>query len=151
MAQAANLVAFDGNTTPASRTFTHEGSNSPSSQKTVSMWRESGSTNPLYGQPKVIATKESLKSGVVVLELDVQVPIMEVPVAGGVEGYTSPPKVAYTERFVITRYAHPRSTTVTARLARQLAVNLANGVATSVTPVAAGQVPEMFDLCNFPT
>lgn len=151
MAQAANLVAFDGNTTPASRTFTHDGSNSLTAMKTVSEWRETGSTNPIYGQPRVIMTREKLKSGVIVLTMDTQVPILEVPVAAGVDGYTSPPKVAYTERFVITRYAHPRSTTVTARLARQLAVNLAGGVSVGVVPTTTGQVPEAFDQLNFPT
>jgi hypothetical protein len=45
---------------------------------------------------------------------------------------------------------HERSTITDRRLARQLAINISNGVATSVTPNTTAAVAELFDLLTAP-
>jgi len=60
-------------------------------------------------------------------------------------GYTAPPKVAYVDTHEEVGYFHERSVVNGRRLARQLSLNIAGGVSTSVTPVTTGPSPELFD------
>jgi hypothetical protein len=75
----------------------------------------------------------------------VEIPVMEAIAGNNVSGYTAAPKVAYVDTVLTTGFFSPRSTIAGRRLVRQLAVNIANGVSTSVTPVTTGPVADLFD------
>jgi hypothetical protein len=76
---------------------------------------------------------------------------MEAVAGNNAAGYTAAPKVAYVDSDSIVTYAHERSTIVSRRLARQLLINIAGSISTSVAPVTSGAVPEAIDLLIMPT
>jgi hypothetical protein len=96
-------------------------------------------------------TLERLKSGVYKVEQRVVVPVMESISGQNSAGYTAAPKVAYENQTVFTGWFHERSDITGRRLSRQLGINIAGSVATSVTPVTTGPLPELFDLLTAPT
>lgn len=150
MAAQANITAFDGASTPVSHTLVpRENFRDDKAKEQMAMWSEVIATVPDYAQIKVIQRKRKLPSGVTRTVTRVEVPIMEAVNAQNAQGYTAAPKVAYTEAFEIVGYSHERSTIAGRRLARQLALNIAGGVSTTVTPVATGAAPELFDQLVF--
>lgn len=151
MSNIANLVAFDGNTTPASHTFVPL-QIQKEKNRAMAMYRESLAHVPVYAQPRVTLYADAVtKNGVYRVGVLVEVPVMEAVNAQNAAGYTAAPKVAHivTTRFELT--AHERSDLIVRRLARQLTVNIGNGVATSVAPVTTGPVAELFDQLIMPT
>lgn len=152
MSAIADLVAFDGAATPVSHTLkpvqvTRTGG------KVTAEWRENLSSIPVYAQVKCTMTMERLKgnSGVYKTDTRVEIPVMESISGQNASGYTAAPKVAYVNTVVVTGFFHERSDAAGRRLARQFAVNIANGVLTTVTPVQTGPVPELIDLLIAPT
>jgi len=150
MTAQANIIAFDGAAPPVSHTLVpRENFRDDKTKEQVAVWSEVIPTVPQYAQIKVIQRKRKLPSGVTRAVTRVEVPIMEAVNAQNAQGYTAAPKVAYTEAFEVVSYAHERSTIAGRRLARQLALNVAGGVSTTVTPVAIGPAPELFDQLVF--
>jgi hypothetical protein len=150
MTAIANIVAYDGASTPVLHTFL------PSSVtriagKVLAEWREAQTGVPVYAQPRISMSLEKLKSGVYKAEQRVVVPVMESIGSENSAGYTAAPKVAYENTVVTTGFFHERSDVTGRRLVRQLAVNVDGGIATSVTPVTSGPLPELFDLLVSPT
>lgn len=150
MSAIANIVAYDGASTPVAHTLvpisvTRDG------DTVVSEWREQLPSLPVEAQVRCTATKTKLKNGIVRTHSRIEVPVMEAIGAQNAAGYTAAPKVAYIDTVDIVSYAHPRSTNLGRRLVRQLAVNIANGISTSVTPVVTGPVPELVDQLISPT
>lgn len=150
MSQIANITVFDGAGTPVSHTLTAI-EVIRTQDKTVALWRELLPSVPDEAQIRVTATKQRLKSGVTKCEMRVEVPTMESIAGANSAGYTAAPKVAYVDTFVETFYAHPRSTTASRRLTRQIGVNLSNNVSTSVAASPTGPIPELFDQLISPT
>lgn len=150
MSNIANIVAFDGAGTPVSHTLSPD---SVAKEKGVNMavWKETNASLPSDAQIRATLKRVKLSTGVTKQELRVEVPVMESVGAANAQGYTAPPKVAYTDTFVITSLRSPRTTNASHKLARQLALNIAGSVTTSVTPVTTGPMPEAFDLEIFPT
>lgn len=151
MAQQDTIVAFDGAATPVNRSFTADGIERIDSMTSLATWREAYANATLEAQAKISLKKQRLKSGTVVQVLDVSLPILETPSGGTPEGYAAPPRTAYTDRVVIMQYQSPRSNTTSRRTARQLALNIAGNVQTSVTPQTSGVVPLAFDYAIFPS
>jgi len=150
MSAIASHVAFDGASTPVSHTFLAEGVQDIA-DGLMATWKEVIGTTPEYASNRVSLSKRKLKSGVVRVAMRVEIPVMESISGQNASGYTAAPKVAYVDAVEIVQYAHPRSTTLGRRLVRQLAINSANGVATTVTPVTSGQIVEAFDALLMPT
>lgn len=94
---------------------------------------------------------ETLKSGVVKTETRVEVPVMESVSGQNAAGYTAAPKVAYVNTMVFTGWHHERSDLTGRRLARQLLVNLAGNISTSVAAATSGFLPEIVDQLVAPT
>jgi hypothetical protein len=140
----SNIVAFDGAATPVQHTFLPV-SSTREKGKITAVWRESLSGVPTYAQPSVTMTLERLPSGVYRVSQRTVVPIQEVVVGSNSSGYSAAPKVAYENTVDTVGYFHERSDVVGRRLVRQLAVNIDNGVATSVAPVTTGPVADLFD------
>jgi len=150
MSAIANLVAFDGAATPVSHTLVPI-SVTRSADKVVAEYREMLASVPVYAQVRAILTLQTLKSGVYKEELRVTVPVMETVTNQNAAGYTAAPKVAYENTMVFQGFSHQRSDITGRRLARQLAVNIANGITTTVTPTTTGPLPELVDQLVAPT
>lgn len=150
MSQIADITVFDGASTPVSHTL-----------KAISVTREKGTVVaeyregltavPVYAQVRCTLKLERLKSGVYRCEQRVVVPVMETVSGQNASGYTAAPKVAYENTDIHIGLFHERSDSSGRRLVRQLGVNIAGGITTSVTPVVTGPVPELFDLLVAPT
>lgn len=151
MAQQANIAVYDGATVPVLRTFTAEGIERPDPTTQLASWREVSLTIPIGAQATVSEKKQKLKSGVVVATLEVKVPVQETPTGGTPEGYSAPPKVAFEDRVLVIHYQHPRSSTTSRRLVRQLALNIAGNVGTSVVAATSGPWPDLADNSLMPT
>lgn len=145
MAQQANITVFDGAAAPVTHTLVGEGIERLPDGSLRAAWKESLPGVPDNAQIRVITTKRKLKSGVLRVSSRAEVPVMESISGQNASGYTAPPKVAYVDTVEVIGLFHERSTATGRRLARQLALNAAGSVATSVTPVTTGPVPELFD------
>lgn len=150
MANIANIVAFDGATTPVSHTLMPVEVSRDQGVSSAS-WRENLSAVPVNAQVTAGLTLRTLKSGVLRSELTVDVPVMESVSGANAAGYTAAPKVAYSDRFTLIGYHHPRSTQASRRLARQLLLNIAGSISTSAAPVTTGPWPEVVDSLVMPT
>jgi len=150
MSAISNIVAFDGAATPVSHTFIPV-SVTREKEKVTAAWREGLAGVPVYAQPRVTMTLERLRSGVYRVVNRVEVPVQEVVTGSNAAGYSAAPKVAYTNTVETTGLFHERSDATSRRLCRQLAVNIDGSIATSVTPVTTGPLPELFDLLTAPT
>lgn len=150
MSAIANITVFDGAATPVSHTLVPV-SVTRDKGLVKAEWRESALGVPAYAQITASMTIEKMKSGVYKVEQRVNVPVMESISGQNAAGYTAAPKVAYTNQVVTTGWYHERSDIAGRRLARQLAINLSGNIATSVTPLATGPLPELFDLLVAPT
>jgi len=145
MSQQANITVFDGAATPVSHTLVGEGIERLKDQTLVARWKESLAGVPDYAQIRYTQTKRKLPSGVWVVAGVADVPVMESISGQNSSGYTAPPKVAYVNSTRVIGYYHERSTPTDRRLSRQMAVNLAGNISTSVTPVTTGPLPELLD------
>lgn len=145
MSAPANIIAFDGAATPVSHTLNPIFNGVDADGLASALWRESSAAVPLAAQVTMKLTERKLKSGVTESTCLVSVPVMEVVTGSNAAGYSAAPAIAYTDTVVIKTYFSPRSTIAGRRLARQLALNIAGNISTSVTPVTTGPVPELFD------
>lgn len=151
MSAIVNLVAFDGAAAPVSHTFLPLGITNTGGEILAS-YLESTSGTPLYASPTVtIGRSKRLKSGVYRSVVTVDVPVMESVLNQNAMGYTAAPKVAYVDKVQVVQFAHERSTVASRRLARQLAINIVNGVTVTTAPILVGPVAELFDLGVAPT
>lgn len=150
MSAIANIVAFDGAATPVSHTLTPV-SVTRDKGKVVAEYRENVSNVPNYAQVRVTMSIEKLKSGVYKVEQRTVVPVMESISGQNASGYTAAPKVAYENQVVYTGWFHERSDIVGRRLVRQLGLNIAGNVSTTVAAATTGALPELFDMLVAPT
>lgn len=150
MANIANIVAFDGAAIPVSHTLVPIDV-SRVKNKITANWREQIASLPVYAQVRASMVQETLPSGIVKSEVKVVVPVMEAINAQNALGYTAAPKVAYENTFVLTSFAHPRSDITGRRLARQILVNIAGSVTTSVAAATTGAYPDLADTLVSPT
>lgn len=150
MAAIANIVAYDGASTPAAHTFVGK-SVTREKGEVVAIYREQNTGVPEYAQGQLTLKLKQMSSGVYRVSTRVEIPVMESVGSQNSAGYTAPPKVAYVDTVEATGYFHQRATIDGRRRVRQLAVNILNGIATSVTPVTTHASGELFDLLNAPT
>lgn len=151
MSAQANIVAFDGASTPVSHTLVPIGNRVESTmqgkikvQEFLAEWREAVVSLPLAAQAAVRTSARQLKSGVWRVALIVSVPTMEAVNGANASGYTAAPKVAYVDTIHVVGYFDPRSTIESRQRCKQLTANIFNGVATSVAPVTTGVSAELF-------
>lgn len=150
MSAIANIAVYDGAATPVLHTLLPV-SVTRSANAVEALWREALPSVPVYAQIALSMKIERLKSGVYRLESRAEVPVMETVSGQNSAGYTAAPKVAYVNTVVFSAFFHERSDIAGRRLARQLAVNVANGVSTSVAAATTGPASELFDLLVAPT
>lgn len=150
MASIAAITVFDGASTPVSHTLqpvsvTREG------DTVTAYWREALASVPTEAQVWATAKLTTLNNGVTKEEFTVGVPVMETVTNQNAAGYTAAPKVAYTDKMVFTAFSSKRSTVTSRRLARQILVNIANNVSTSVAAATSGPLPDLVDNLFAPT
>lgn len=145
MSAQANITVFDGASTPISHTLVGQEVYRDKDSSIKAVWKESLPALPDYAQVRVTQTRKKLPSGITRVSSRVEVPVMEAVNAQNSSGYTAAPKVAFTDTVEVVGYFHERSTLSSRRLARQLAINVANGIETTVTPVTVGPAAELFD------
>lgn len=150
MSQIANITVFDGAATPVSHTLVAI-SVTRENGKIIALWREQLASLPVYAQVSASAIIERLKSGIWKTEVRVEVPVMEAVSGQNAAGYTAAPKVAYVNTNVFTAFSHERSDVAGRRLARQIAINLAGNISTSVAAATTGPIPELIDNLVAPT
>lgn len=151
MSQQANIVAFDGASTPLTHTLTSVGVYKDPLEGMIAEWREMLATVPNGACPHLKFRRRQLKGGVTRIAIDLKISVMETVLNQNASGYTAPPKVANVDQHSYVGYFSERSTTAVKRLGRQWLINILNGVATTVTPVTTGNAPEFIDQDIFPT
>jgi len=151
MSAQASVTVYDGAATPVSHTLVGESIERLPDGTVVARWKESLAGVPDYAQVRLTMTKRKLPSGVNRVTARSEVPVMESVTDANSSGYTAPPKVAYTDTVDVVGYFHERGVIAGRRLARQLAVNVMGGIATSVAPVTTGPAAELFDQLIAPT
>lgn len=150
MANIADIIVFDGAAVPVSHTL-RAVSVTREKGKVVALWRESLPGVPVYAQIRCQMSLERTNNGMYKTECRTVVPVMESVTGQNVAGYTAAPKVAYENQTVITGWFHERSDIAGRRLCRQTGINIGGNIATTVTPVATGPLPELFDQLLAPT
>lgn len=151
MASIGNITVFDGETTPATHTYTGIMVKNVNGRQ-IALYRDSSNTSvPIEAQPTIELSQETLKSGVMKFVARVALPVMESVAGQNSAGYTSPPKVAHVVTSEMTVYAHPRSTTQQRRNARQILANIVTGLSTTVAVVTSAPVSELVDAGISPT
>lgn len=150
MSAIANLVAFDGQSTPVSHTFVAE-SVARDGSSVIATYKEATAGVPDYAQGRVTIKRNKLGSGVTRASVRVELPVMESVSGQNAAGYTAAPKVAYVDTVELVGFYADRSTIAGRRGVRQLAINIAGSIATSVAAATTGPIPELFDALIAPT
>lgn len=150
MSAIANLVAFDGQSTPVSHTFV-AASVARLGSDVIATYKEATAGVPEEAQGKVTIKLSKLGSGVNRTSVRVELPVMESISGVNSAGYTAAPKVAYVDTVEVVGYYHPRSIISGRRGVRQLAANILNNVTTTTAAATSGPVPELFDTLITPT
>lgn len=150
MAAISDIVVFDGAGTPVTHTLKAV-SVTRSGDSVEAYWREALTSVPVEAQVWAAAKQTNLKNGVVKSEFSVGVPVMETVTNQNAAGYTAAPKVAYTDKMVFTAFSSRRSTVTSRRLARQILVNVAGNISTSVAAATSGPLPDLVDNLFAPT
>lgn len=150
MSSIADVVAYDGESTPLAHTYkpiyvrNEDG-------KQVAFYREVISGVPLEALPTLEFSQEKLKSGITKLAARATLPVMESVNGANAAGYTAPPAVAYRVTMETTLWAPARSTRQERRNVRHLLTRAMLGVITSAGPYTSGPGSELFDDAISPT
>lgn len=150
MSSIADLIAFDGESTPVGHTFkpiyvrNEDG-------KQVGLYREATVGVPLEAQSTVQLSQENLKSGVHKFVMRITLPVMESVSGQNSAGYTAPPKVAYTVTGEVVMFAPPRSTPQQRRNLRHLLINALYGSVVAAAVNTNGPSADLFDNGISPT
>ncbi len=151
MSAIAAITVYDGAATPVAHVLAPISVSREGNGGIKAHWREQLASVPTEAQVSCTMKLQPLKNKVVRTEVTVEVPVMETVTNQNAAGYTAAPKVAYVDRHVYVSYQHARSTITSRRLARQILVNLANNVSTSVAAATTGPVSELVDSQVAPT
>lgn len=142
MAQQADIVVYDGASTPAVHTLKMDGV-TREKDTTVASWKEQVAALPDEAQTRFTQMRQKLRSGTWKSTSRLEIRVMENVSGNNAQGYVAPMKVAYIDRFELVNMASPRSTEVSKRVCMQMLLNLAANTVTNVTPVATGTVADL--------
>lgn len=151
MSAIANIVAYDGQSTPVIHTFVAETVSRPDQSTVMATYKEATAAVPDYAQGRLTITRKKLGSGVSRCSVRCELPVMESIAGQNLAGYTAAPKVAYVDTVEVVGYYHERSIIAGRRSARQLAINVMGNIGTSVAAATTGPASELFDLLVAPT
>lgn len=150
MSTIANIVAFDGASTPVSHTFVPQ-SVTREKNKITAFYKEANISVPDAAQGRITLSIEKLSSGVYKVDSRVEIPVMESIAGNNSSGYTAAPRVAYVDTVNSSGYFSDRSTIAGRRITRGISNNVMSGVSTTVPLVLSGPVAELFDQLVMPS
>lgn len=105
MSAMTNILVKDDAGTPVEYTFY------PVTDTPIPFWRTNISGVPLDGQMRLFVSAEQVKSGAIKVTAKLEVPVMEtLGASGSSAGYVAPPKVAYVDTNIFTKFVDGRST-----------------------------------------
>lgn len=142
MAHQSAITVFDGATTPVTHTLQPVDNKVAKDGSRIAIWRENNPSLPVEAQIRIEMIQRELAGGMVETRVAAIVPVMEAINGQNASGYTAAPKIAYTDKAELRVMSHRRSTVSSRRLCKQVLLNFANNVSTTVTPVSAGVVDE---------
>jgi len=137
MAQIADIIAFDGESTPVQHTFYADHVEYVNGDLTA-YYEEKVANVPAYAQGTALLTRRKVKSGMVRSALRVNIHALEQAAGQNLAGYTAPPKVANTDSYEMVQWWAPRSISQGRQNVRTLAKNIINGQTTTQTPTTSG-------------
>lgn len=143
MAQQANIVAFDGESTPVSHTFVADHVEYTGADLQA-FWQEKTAGVPEYAQGTMILSRRKVNSGLTRIGLRVNLPVMESVSGANLSGYTAAPKVAYTDAAEYVQWVHPRSLAAGRRNVKAIVTNLLRDYALTAVPATSGV---LYDAC----
>lgn len=108
MAALADIIAFDGETTPVSHTFVADHVEYNGNDLSAH-WCEKIAGVPEYAQGSAVLTKKKVGSGMTRIGFRFNLPVMEGVNGANLAGYTAPAKVAYVDSHESVQWVHPRS------------------------------------------
>lgn len=126
MGAMTNLLVKDDAASPVETTLV------PVTDTPNPFWRASTAGISLYGQLRLTASVESLKSGDYKVTAKLEVPVMETLGASGTSaGYVAPQQVAYTTTCIMTMFVSKRSTPADRANALKLITGLVQGASST--------------------
>lgn len=137
MAALADIVAFDGESTPVSHTFYADHVEYTGSDL-VALWSEKVVGVPEYAQGTATLTRKKVASGMTRVAFRVNLPVMESVSGANLAGYTAAPKVAYVDSCEDVQWIHPRSLQQGRNNVRSLLLNVRRNVSTTYGAITAG-------------
>lgn len=120
MAQITSISINDGQTTPVAHVFNPVQSVPP-------MFRRNGVSGQAVIAQERLLIKTLLANttkGVNKVQLEMVIPVVEVPAGGAATGYVAPPAVAHEQRVKIEFFLHQRSEKLGRKDLRIMAANL---------------------------
>lgn len=151
MSQQAQIIAYDGASTPVQHTLVPTGVQPMADGGYTADWREMSLSLPANVQINARMTKRILKSGIERVALELRIPVQETISGANASGYTAAPKIAHILQGGLVFYFNERATPAERRLIRQLLLNMGGGVVTSVTPIMTHDASQLVDLSVFPS
>lgn len=108
MGQLADIIAFDGESTPVQHTFIADHVEYTGNDL-IASWQEKVVGVPEYAQGSIILSRRKANSGMVRIGMKVNLPVMESVSGQNLSGYTAAPKVAYVDSYEGVQWVHSRS------------------------------------------
>lgn len=143
MAQQANIVAFDGESTPVSHTFVADHVEYTGADLQA-FWQEKTAGVPEYAQGSLILSRRKVNSGLTRIGLRVNLPVMESVSGANLSGYTAAPKVAYTDAAEYVQWVHPRSLSAGRKNVKAIVTNILRDNASTAAAISTGP---LYDAC----
>jgi hypothetical protein len=150
MAAIADIVAYDGESTPVLHTF-YADHVEYTGNDLIALWSEKVVGVPEYAQGTIRLSKKKVASGMVRVGLRVDLPVMESVSGQNLSGYTAAPKVAYVDSSEQVQWVHARSLAQGRNNTRWILRNVTCNATASNTPITSGFVYDAIVRLVFPS
>lgn len=137
MAALADIVAYDGASTPVAHTFVADHVEYTGNDL-IASWQEKTVGVPEYAQGSILLTRRKAQSGMTRIGMKVNLPVMESVSGQNLSGYTAAPKVAYVDSYEGVQWVHSRSLAQGRQNAKSIFINLMRNSGVTSPPVETG-------------
>jgi len=150
MAAIADIIAYDGESTPVAHTFVADHVEYTGNDL-LALWSEKTVGVPESAQGTMQLSKKKVASGMIRVGLRVNLPVMESVSGQNLSGYTAAPKVAYVDSSEQVQWVHTRSLAQGRQNSRQVLRNVTGNNSSTATPVSTGMAYDAFVRLVFPS
>jgi len=137
MAAQADIIAFDGESTPVSHTFVVDHVEYTGTDLNA-FWQEKTPGVPENAQGTVQLSRRKVNSGMTRIGFMVKLPVMESVNGANLSGYTAAPKVAYVDSAEGVQWVHPRSLAQGRQNAKTILFRILGNQTTTSAAIASG-------------